>query len=59
MSPKEINKRRIAINVADAINSIEGVPVSDYAVELSNQWANGVITASQMKEMLLNVHRKA
>lgn len=59
MSPKEINKIRIAIKVADAINSIEGVPVSDYAAELSNQWANGVITASQMKQMLLNVHRKA
>ena len=38
MSPTEI-KRKNAIKVADALNSIEGVPVSDYAKDLSEKWA--------------------
>ena len=57
MSPQEIVKRR-AIKIADAINSIEGVSVSEYAVELSEKWAQGDITSSQMMEKLLQIHRK-
>ena len=59
MSPKQLNKRNIAIKVADSLNSIEGVPVSNLAKELSFKWANGIITAKEMKEMLLNSHRRA
>ena len=52
-------KRRIqAVKLADALNTIEGVPVSDYAKTLSRCWANGELTGSQMKEALLASHRK-
>lgn len=42
MSPIE-TKRTTAIKVADALNSIEDVPVSAFAKELSAKWANGDI----------------
>lgn len=58
MSPLEIEKRKRAVKVADAINGIEGVPVTGYAVELSNKWVKGLISDSQMIEMLVNAHRK-
>ena len=52
-------KRRIqAVKLADALNAIEGVPVSDYAKTLSQCWANGELTGNQMKEALLACHRK-
>ena len=55
MSPIE-TKRKNAIKVADALNSIEGVPVSDYAKELSEKWARGEITGEDMKAALLKKH---
>ena len=52
-------KRRIqTVKLADALNAIEGVPVSDYAKTLSQCWANGELTGNQMKEALLASHRK-
>ena len=52
-------KRRIqAVKLADAMNAIEGVPVSDYSKTLSRCWANGELTGAQMKEALLASHRK-
>ena len=43
-------KRRIAaVKTADAINAIEGVPVSRYAQVLSSSWARGEISGAQMK----------
>ena len=44
--------------LADALNAIEGVPVSDYAKALSLCWANGELTGEQMKAALLASHRK-
>ncbi len=58
MSPIEIQKRKRAVKIADAINGIEGVPVSDFAKDLSDKWAQGTISDSQMIEMLVNAHRK-
>ncbi len=58
MSPVEIQKRRRAVKIADAINGIEGVPVSTYAKDLSEMWAQGIISDSQMIEMLVNAHKK-
>ena len=58
MSPIEIQKRKRAVKIADAINCIEGVPVSDFAKDLSDKWAQGTISDSQMIEMLVNAHRK-
>lgn len=58
MSPIEIQRRKRAVKVADAINSIEGMPVSAYAKELSEKWAQGIISDSQMIELLVNAHKK-
>lgn len=50
-------ERRIqAVKLADALNAIEGVPVSEYAKMLSRCWANGDLTGEQMKEALLASH---
>ena len=50
-------ERRIqAIKLADALNAIEGVPVSEYTKMLSHCWANGDSTGEQMKEALLASH---
>ena len=55
----QMQNRRIAVvKAADAINAIEGVPVSDYAKTLSACWAKGEITDQQMKSALLASHRK-
>jgi hypothetical protein len=51
------NKRIQAAMLADAVNSIEGVPVRLYARELSQQWVNGEITAEQMKNAMLVSHK--
>lgn len=56
MSPIEIQRR--AVKIAYAINCIEGLPVSDFAKDLSEKWAQGTISDSQMIEMLINTHRK-
>ena len=51
------NRRIAAVKAADAINAIEGVPVSDYAKTLSACWAKGGITDQQMKAALLVFRR--
>lgn len=52
-------ERRVqAVKLADALNAIEGVPVSEYAKMLSRCWVNGELTGEQMKEALLASHRK-
>lgn len=55
----QYEKRKIAIKVADSINSIEGAPVSENAKKLSQEWAKGEITADQMKKILLSQYVKA
>ncbi len=55
----QYEKRKIAIKVADSINSIEGAPVSENAKKLSLQWAKGEITAEQMKKMLISQYVRA
>ena len=59
MSPIEIQKRQRAVKIADAISGIEGVPVSDFAKDLSDKWAQGTISDSQMIKTLVNIRRKA
>lgn len=55
----EIQLRRLeAAKLADAINKIEGVPISDYARRLYAQWVSGEITGREMKDALISVHRK-
>ena len=57
MSPIE-TKRTAAIKVADALNMIEGVPVSSFAKDLSAKWAKGEITGADMKAALISKHKK-
>lgn len=52
------SRRIAAVKAADAINAIEGVPVSNYARMLSIYWARGQISGGQMKSALLASHRK-
>lgn len=47
-----------AEKTANAINSIEGVPVSQIARELSLCWGSGEISGEKMKAALLESHRK-
>lgn len=55
----EIQLHRLeAAKLADAINKIEGVPVSSYAKKLSKQWVRGEITGEEMKAALISVHKK-
>ena len=58
MTAKQINRRIAAVKTADAINAIEGAPVSHYARALSHAWARGELTGEQMKAALLASHRK-
>ena len=58
MSPQVEAKRRTAVMVADTLNKIEGVPVTEFAKELSGQWIKGEITGAQMKEMLIQKHKR-
>lgn len=58
MEKLESVKRIKAEKIADAINNIEGVPVSDRAKELSALWVNGDITSADMKKRLIEAHRR-
>lgn len=56
---QQVRSRRLAaIKVADAINAIEGAPVSDYVRGLSDRWARGEITGDEMKTALLDYYRQ-
>ena len=57
MTAKQLNRRIIAVKTADAINAIEGAPVSDYARVLSDAWARGELSGVQMKAALLASHK--
>lgn len=57
MSPV-VQKRIAAVKTADAINAIEGAPISTYARTLSTSWARGELTGQQMKTALLEHHRR-
>lgn len=58
MSEQERKRRIAAVKTAEAINAIEGAPVSDYARELSLRWSRGEITGEEMKAALLESHRR-
>lgn len=51
------NRRTQAEKLADALNTIEGAPITAYAKELSQRWVDGEITGEEMKEALLQYHR--
>ena len=55
---EDFHKRLAALKTADAINAIKGVPVSADAKLLSGKWVRGELTGEQMKQELLDLHRK-
>lgn len=57
MTKEQQNRRLAAVKTADAINAIEGVPVSDFAKKLSASWARGELTGDQMRAALSAYHR--
>lgn len=58
MSEQERKRRVAAVKTAEAINAIEGAPVSEYARELSLRWSRGELTGEEMKAALLESHRR-
>ena len=58
MTEQQYSRRVAAVKTADAINAIEGVPVSSYARTLSACWARGELTGEQMKAALLASHKR-
>ena len=55
----ELQSRRLAAaKLANAINKIEGVPVTSYAKKLSAQWVRGEITGEEMKAALIAVNKR-
>lgn len=59
MSPQESNRRLAAVKLADAVNKIEGVPVSRNARKLSTRWAKGEISGAEMKAALIASHKRS
>ena len=57
MLDTEKGKRQRAEKIAYAINSIEGVPVSEETRRLSSQWVNGEITLEQIKAELIKKYK--
>jgi len=53
MQSVDLKKRRRAVKIANAVNSIEGVPASESSKLLSDRWSNGEITTEQIKTELL------
>lgn len=58
MRKNRFDRRIAAVKTADAINAIEGAPISDYARTLSSCWVRGEISSAQMKSALLASHKR-
>ena len=58
MKKKTYPRRLRAVRVANAVNKVEGVPVTEAARRLSIQWANGEISGDAMKSALIAAHRQ-
>lgn len=58
LTKQKLQKRIAAVKTADAINAIEGAPVSDFARKLSTRWARGEITGQEMLTALRESHKR-
>lgn len=58
MSPDSQTRRLAAVKLANAVNRIEGVPVSVQAKKLSARWARGEISGAEMKATLIAKHKQ-
>ena len=56
MSPELQSRRLMAVKLANAVNKIEGVPVTSQAKRLSAQWVRGEIPGAEMKAALISKH---
>ena len=52
----ETQRRITAERIADTCNRIGGVPISNYAQELSRQWVHGQISGDEMIRRLVEQH---
>ena len=59
MSTVDLKKRKRAVKISKAINSIEGVHVSEKAEHIYSLWADGKITGEQMKAQILQMYSRA
>ena len=57
MQSVDLKKRKRAVKIANAVNSIDGVPASECSRLLSDRWSNGEITTEQMRTELLMKYR--
>ena len=57
LDQKEKARRRRAEKLAYAINSIEGVPVSEDTKQLADKWVNGEISLDQIRQELIRKYK--
>lgn len=57
LDQEEKARRRRAEKLAYAINSIEGVPVSDDTKQLADKWVNGEISLEQLRQELIRKYK--
>ena len=57
LNHEEKAKRRRAEKLAYAINSIEGIPVSDDTKQLADKWVNGEISLEQIRQELIRKYK--
>jgi len=58
MQSVDLKKRKRAVKIANAVNSIEGVPASESSKLLSDRWSNGEISIEQMRAGLLMKYKR-
>ena len=58
MSPELHARRLAAVKLANAVNKIEGAPVSTQAKTLSAKWVRGEISGAEMKAALIAKHKQ-
>lgn len=51
----DIDKRKRAVKIASAINSIEGVSIPENAEEIFKKWSDGKLTDEQLTSMMLSI----
>lgn len=58
MQSVDLKKRKRAVKIANAVNSIEGVPASESSKLLSDRWSNSEISIEQMRAELLMKYKR-
>lgn len=58
MQSVNLKKRRRAVKIANAVNSIGDVPASESSKLLSDRWSNGEISIEQMRAELLMKYKR-